>query len=63
MAQTQSARQTALFFAGNSFLQRPIKVTIGSDDLAAETRITQIVMEDRAREQRLGELLKILHGP
>ena len=52
VAQTHSARQTALFSAtwpdnvrelAHSFLQRPIKVTIGSDDLAAGTRITQIV--------------------
>merc|ERR1740128_200411 len=72
VAQTHSARQTALFSAtwpdsvrelAHSFLQRPIKVTIGSDDLAAGTRITQIVevMEDRAREQRLKELLKKYH--
>ena len=40
-----------------------IKVTIGSDDLAAGTRITQIVevLEDRAREQRLQQLLKKYH--
>jgi len=72
VAQTHSARQTALFSAtwpdnvrelAHSFLQRPIKVTIGSDDLAAGTRITQIVevLEDRAREQRLKELLKKYH--
>ena len=72
VAQTHAARQTALFSAtwpdnvrelAHSFLQRPIKVTIGSDDLAAGTRITQIVevIEDRAREQRLKELLKKYH--
>merc|ERR1712112_393113 len=47
----------------HSFLKKPIKVTIGSDDLAAGTRITQIVevLEDRAREQRLQQLLKKYH--
>ncbi len=45
----------------HEFLKRPIKVTIGSDDLAAGTRINQIVevIEDRAREPRLMKLLKV----
>ena len=69
IGETHQARQTALFSAtwpdnvrelAHSFLSRPIKVTIGSDDLAAGTRITQIVevLEDRAREQKLQQLLK-----
>ena len=45
----------------HEFLQQPIKVTIGSDDLAAGTRIKQIVevIDDRARELRLSKLLKV----
>ena len=60
VGQTHESRQTALFSAtwpdnvrelAHTFLNKPIKVTIGSDDLAAGTRITQIVevLEDRAR--------------
>jgi len=70
---THSARQTALFSAtwpdsvrelAHEFLQKPIKVTIGSDDLAAGTRIKQIVevIDDRARESRLTKLLKEYHA-
>jgi len=73
VGQTHSGRQTALFSAtwpdsvrelAHSFLQRPIKVTIGSEDLAAGTRITQIVevVEDRAREGKLNQLLKKYHA-
>jgi len=72
VGQTHSGRQTALFSAtwpdsvrelAHSFLQRPIKVTIGSEDLAAGTRIKQIVevVEDRAREGKLNQLLKTYH--
>jgi len=72
VGKTHPGRQTALFSAtwpdnvrelAHSFLTKPIKVTIGSDDLAAGTRITQIVevLEDRAREQRLQQLLKKYH--
>merc|ERR1719445_1591230 len=72
VGKTHPGRQTALFSAtwpdnvrelAHSFLKKPIKVTIGSDDLAAGTRITQIVevLEDRAREQRLQQLLKKYH--
>merc|ERR1712241_1529777 len=69
IGQTHPGRQTALFSAtwpdsvrelAHSFLSRPIKVTIGSDDLAAGTRITQVV-EDRAREQKLQTLLRKYH--
>merc|ERR1719384_2391150 len=71
--QTHPARQTALFSAtwpdsvrelAHSFLTKPIKVTIGSDDLAAGTRIKQIVevIDDRAREGKLSQLLKKYHS-
>merc|ERR1712211_89023 len=64
IGKTHPSRQTALFSAtwpdsvrelAHEFLQRPIKVTIGSDDLAAGTRIKQIVqvIDDRAREPKL----------
>jgi len=73
VGQTHTARQTALFSAtwpdsvrelAHSFLTKPIKVTIGSDDLAAGTRIKQIVevVEDRAREGKLTQLLKKYHS-
>jgi len=73
IGQTHTGRQTALFSAtwpdsvrelAHSFLTRPIKVTIGSDDLAAGTRIKQIVevVEDRAREGKLTQLLKKYHS-
>merc|ERR1712025_588265 len=72
VARTHSGRQTALFSAtwpdcvrelAHSFLHKPIKVTIGSDDLAAGTRITQIVevVEERVREGKLQGLLKKYH--
>jgi len=73
IAQTHTSRQTALFSAtwpdsvrelAHSFLTRPIKVTIGSEDLSANTRIKQIVevVEDRAREGKLTQLLKNYHS-
>jgi len=73
VGETHPQRQTALFSAtwpdsvrelAHSFLTRPIKVTIGSEDLAAGTRITQIVevIEDRAREARLKKLLNEYHS-
>ena len=73
IGETHPARQTALFSAtwpdnvrelAHSFLSRPIKVTIGSEDLAAGTRITQVVevVEDRARELKLQQLLKKYHA-
>jgi len=72
VARTHPGRHTALFSAtwpdsvrelAHSFLQKPIKVTIGSEDLAAGTRITQLVevVEDRAREGKLQGLLKKYH--
>ena len=73
VGETHKGRQTALFSAtwpdsvrelAHSFLTRPIKVTIGSEDLAAGTRITQIVevVEDRAREGLLLKLLNKYHS-
>merc|ERR1711962_1140504 len=73
VGETYPQRQTALFSAtwpdsvrelAHSFLTKPIKVTIGSDDLAAGTRIKQIVevIDDRARESRLTQLLKNYHS-
>jgi len=73
IGQTHNGRQTALFSAtwpdsvrelAHSFLTKPVKVTIGSDDLAAGTRIKQIVevVEDRAREGKLNQLLKKYHA-
>merc|ERR1712212_492982 len=73
IGQTHPGRQTALFSAtwpdsvrelAHSFLTKPIRVTIGSEDLAAGTRIKQIVevVEDRAREGKLTQLLKRYHS-
>jgi len=73
IGQTHKGRQTALFSAtwpdsvrelAHSFLTKPIKVTIGCDDLTANIRITQIVevVEDRAREGKLTQLLKKYHA-
>ena len=54
---------SALFLRelAHEFLTKPIKVTVGSDDLAAGTRIKQIVevIDDRARESKLMKLLKV----
>jgi len=72
IAATHAQRQTCLFSAtwpdsirslAHEFLKRPIRVTVGSEDLAAGTRITQIVqvLEDRERESRLFQLLKKVH--
>jgi len=73
ISETHPQRQTALFSAtwpdsvrelAHEFLNKPIKVTIGSDDLAAGTRIKQIVevIDDRAREPKLNKLLKEYHS-
>ena len=70
IAATHPHRQTCLFSAtwpdsvrelAHEFLQNPIKVTIGSDDLTAGSTIEQIVEvfdDDRQRQWRLLELLK-----
>merc|ERR1711962_914848 len=70
---THPQRQTCLFSAtwpdsvrgiASEFLTKPIRVTIGSEDLAAGTNITQCVevIDDEARLKRLLELLKEHHS-
>ncbi|KAF9134380.1 RNA-dependent ATPase [Mortierella sp. 14UC] len=73
LRQTRKDRQTAMFSAtwpesvrklAHDFLDRPIKVTIGSPDLGASSNVTQIVevLDDpRGKERRLLELLKDYH--
>ncbi|KAF9928858.1 RNA-dependent ATPase [Linnemannia zychae] len=73
LRKTRKDRQTAMFSAtwpesvrklANDFLDRPIKVTIGSPDLGASSNVTQIVevLDDpRSKERRLLELLKDYH--
>jgi len=69
IGQTHPERQTCLFSAtwpeairnlAQEFLTDPIKVTIGSDDLAANKRITQIVevVQDDDKDDRLMKLLE-----
>merc|ERR1711915_847369 len=69
---TNACRQTCLFSAtwpdsvrtiAHEFLTNPIRVTIGSGDLAAGANITQKVevIEDCKRERRLLELLNDYH--
>jgi len=73
IACTNVNRQTCLFSAtwpesvcniANEFLTKPIRVTIGSEDLAAGTNITQCVevIDDQARLHRLGQLLTNYHS-
>lgn len=73
IAATHPQRQTCLFSAtwpesiralAHEFLKSPIRVTVGSEDLAAGTRITQIVevVEDQVREGRLKKLLEKYHS-
>merc|ERR1719412_3506940 len=68
IGQTHPERQTCLFSAtwpeairnlAQEFLTDPIKVTIGSDDLAANKRITQIVevVQDDDKDEKLIEVL------
>jgi ATP-dependent RNA helicase DBP3 len=72
IAETHPERQTCLFSAtwpdsiramANEFLKNPIRVTIGSEDLVAGKKVTQIVevIEDRAREMKLNKLLAQYH--
>lgn len=72
IGETHSERQIAMFSAtwpqsiqalANEFLNDPVKVTIGSDDLAASQNVTQIVevVEDRARDARVHTLLQKYH--
>jgi len=69
---TSPNRQTCLFSAtwpdsvqslASEFLLNPVKVTIGSQDLAAGKTITQIVevVDEFSREQKLKVLLKKYH--
>ncbi|KAL4442662.1 hypothetical protein ABPG77_006656 [Micractinium sp. CCAP 211/92] len=69
---TRADRQTLMFSAtwppvirklAADFLCGPVKVTIGSQDLAASHSVTQVVevIEDRARDARLHELLQQHH--
>ncbi|GBG72803.1 hypothetical protein CBR_g12371 [Chara braunii] len=69
---TSSSRQTLMFSAtwpqavgqlASEFLNNPLKITVGSEDLAANHSVTQIVevLEDRARDARLDELLRKYH--
>merc|ERR1712083_713595 len=48
----------------HEFLKSPIRCTVGSEDLAAGTRISQIVevVEDMAREGKLKKLLEKYHS-
>ncbi|TMW63076.1 hypothetical protein Poli38472_005694 [Pythium oligandrum] len=70
---THPERQIAMFSAtwpqsiqklAHEFLTDPVKVTIGSDDLAASQNVTQIVevVEDRARDARVHTLLQKYHS-
>ncbi|KAJ0412670.1 hypothetical protein ATCC90586_002300 [Pythium insidiosum] len=69
---THPERQIAMFSAtwpqsiqklAHEFLTDPVKVTIGSDDLAASQNVTQIVevVDDRARDARVHSLLSKYH--
>lgn len=73
IAETHPQRQTCLFSAtwpesiralAHEFLKSPIRVTVGSEDLAAGTMITQIVevVEDQEREGKLKKLLEKYHA-
>lgn len=73
IGETHPQRQTCLFSAtwpesirkmAHEFLSSAIRVTVGSEDLQAGSRITQTVevIEDRARERKLIELLKKYHA-
>jgi ATP-dependent RNA helicase DBP3 len=71
-AKVQKKRQTLMFSAtwpksvqllASEFLVNPIRVVVGSEDLAANSRVEQIVevIEMDARDKRLFELLKSYH--
>ncbi|KAL4157836.1 hypothetical protein PRNP1_003618 [Phytophthora ramorum] len=70
---THPERQIAMFSAtwpqsiqklAHEFLNNPVKVTIGSDELAASVNVTQIVevIDDRARDARAHALLQKYHS-
>lgn len=73
IGETHPERQIAMFSAtwpqsiqklAHEFLNDPVKVTIGSDDLAASQNVTQIVevVDDRARDARVHALLQKYHS-
>ncbi|EQC34942.1 hypothetical protein SDRG_07740 [Saprolegnia diclina VS20] len=73
MAECHAERQIAMFSAtwpqsiqklAHEFLEDPVKVTIGSDDLAASENVTQIVevVDEFGRDAKLDGLLKKYHG-
>jgi ATP-dependent RNA helicase DBP3 len=70
---THKERQIAMFSAtwpqsiqklAHEFLNDPVKVTIGSDDLAASQNVTQLVevVDDRARDGKIHTLLQKYHS-
>ncbi|RLN68596.1 hypothetical protein BBJ29_001510 [Phytophthora kernoviae] len=70
---THPERQIAMFSAtwpqsiqklAHEFLNDPVKVTIGSDELAASQNVTQLVevIDDRARDARVHTLLQKYHS-
>ena len=72
LGNTHQDRQMCLFSAtwpdcirelAHEFLNNPIKVTIGSEDLAAGKTVTQIVevVEERSRDGKINGLLKKYH--
>uniref|UniRef100_A0A0K2TZX0 RNA helicase n=1 Tax=Lepeophtheirus salmonis TaxID=72036 RepID=A0A0K2TZX0_LEPSM len=72
LGQTHKERQTCLFSAtwpdsirklAHEFLKSPIKVTIGSEDLAAGKTVTQIVevVDERSRDGKIKGLLNKYH--
>ncbi|TDH67525.1 hypothetical protein CCR75_003337 [Bremia lactucae] len=73
ISHTHPERQIAMFSAtwpqsiqklAYEFLNDPVKVTIGSDELAASQNVTQIVevIDDRARDARAHALLQKYHS-
>eukprot|EP00043_Microstomoeca_roanoka_P019201 m.213438 g.213438 ORF g.213438 m.213438 type:complete len:449 (+) comp16955_c0_seq1:4212-5558(+) len=73
MSQVNTQRQTLMYSAtwpqevrkiAESYLNRPVKVTVGSDDLSASKNVTQIVevIDPRYKNSRLLELLRKYHN-
>jgi len=73
IASITKPRQTLMFSAtwptaiqqlAAEFLQRPVRVSIGSEDLVASHSVTQLVevVEDRQKDARLLDLLKQYHS-
>ncbi|CAG8563265.1 5754_t:CDS:2 [Acaulospora morrowiae] len=70
---TRKDRQTAMFSAtwpesirklANDYLNRPVRITIGSKELSANNNVTQIVevVEDKDRDKLLVSLLEKYHN-